>query len=149
MSLAEGWKPAKDSVLLDYLSPINVFVLLPAVRRRQFAVVLAIVGTLLISVLINFSTGLFITENYSYPTTRKSSTKNFDGTRFDTSVIDTRPWLATANLNNSLPLPVGTTLKSAFQPFDTGNTRLGEWFGFDKLFFPRCKVVAVSGIAWL
>ena len=117
-AISGGPTPAANSVLLDYLSPMNVKVLPQAIRSRHYAVAFSIVGSLLIKVLIIISTGLVASQDVAF---RKQSTvetqaftvpDNFDGGK-----IDSRPSLNVEGINRTGLYPFGSTLEHAFQPF--------------------------------
>lgn len=57
-SLEGGPKPAKDTILLDYVSQWNVIALFKSIKARHAAVALAILCSLLIQGLVVLSTGL-------------------------------------------------------------------------------------------
>lgn len=138
MNMARGPASGEDSVLLDYISPWNVTALLTSLRKRHHMVTLAILGSLLIKVLIIFSTSLFALRE---STSQKSNVQMIATDRFDTSeviylqtgqtgkVVDDRPYMTTIGMNLfGSRLPPGTTDQYAFQSFDVLDDAICKYF---------------------
>lgn len=110
---------AKQSVLLDYLSPWNVLVLPRALARGHHTVALGIVGTLLLKVLIIVSTGLFVSRDKVSQQYSTSLTKVFGvSDTFNPSNVDDRPQINLMGVNGTqLSYALGSTPEYAFQAF--------------------------------
>lgn len=121
-------KPATHSLLLDYVSDWNVVILFRALKQSSWAVVLAVLGTLLIKLITVVSTGLFMLQNVymkDVPTTLMTQA-SFDAAGFNGSKVDGTAAMVVAGawwLN--LPYPLGSTDRYAFQPFTTSDKKLG------------------------
>ncbi|CAK41549.1 uncharacterized protein An13g01490 [Aspergillus niger] len=121
-------KPATRSLLLDYVSDWNVVILFRALKQSSWAVVLAVLGTLLIKLITVVSTGLFMLQNVymkDVPTTLMTQA-SFDAAGFNGSKVDGTAAMVVAGawwLN--LPYPLGSTDRYAFQPFTTSDKKLG------------------------
>jgi hypothetical protein len=89
--MSEGFAPAKATLLLDYITPINIATLPLAVQARQFAVAAAIFGTFLIQLLIVISTGLLALENQliEHKHAKLLTSNKFDASSFNGSRVDT------------------------------------------------------------
>lgn len=124
----QGPKPATRSLLLDYVSDWNVVILFRALKQSSWAVVLAVLGTLLIKLITVVSTGLFMLQNVymkDVPTTLTTQA-SFDGAGYNGVKVDGTAAMVVAGawwLNLSHPL--GSTDKYAFQPFTTSGKKLG------------------------
>ncbi|GFN19432.1 hypothetical protein AtubIFM55763_005820 [Aspergillus tubingensis] len=119
---------ATRSLLLDYVSDWNVVILFRALKQSSWAVVLAVLGTLLIKLITVVSTGLFMLQNVylkDVPTTLTTQA-SFNGAGYNGSKVDGTAAMVVAGawwLNLSYPL--GSTDKYAFQPFTTSGKKLG------------------------
>ncbi|GKZ37496.1 hypothetical protein AbraIFM66950_009046 [Aspergillus brasiliensis] len=121
-------KPATRSLLLDYVSDWNVIILFRALKQTSWAVVLAVLGTLLIKLITVVSTGLFMLQSVymeDVPTTLKTQA-SFDGAGYNGSKVDgTAAMVVAGAWWLGLPHPLGSTDKYAFQPFTTSEKKLG------------------------
>ncbi|KAL6228809.1 hypothetical protein BDW75DRAFT_246306 [Aspergillus navahoensis] len=109
------------SILLDYVSPWNVPVLLKALRRFHWPVVLAILGTLALQLAAVSSTGLFTLESVFFENIdiATSSQYAFNPIGFSASQGDGLiPFLTVGIGWKGLAYPLGTSSEHAFQPFN-------------------------------
>ena len=117
--MLRGPTPASKGVLLDYTSDWNVIALFRSLRKKHFLVSLPILGTLLISGLTVFSTGLFAIK--SVPSAQDAQlqvTQGFDGAGFDPHSIDSRAAaMYTAAKEYNMTLPVGVAGDRVFAPY--------------------------------
>lgn len=120
--MSTGFASAKATLLLDYISPPNIVTLPMALKARQYPVVLAVLASLSIRALIIVSTGLFTLQDQiiEHTGTLMLATDKYDASHFNSSFVDTRPYLnvyGIARLNQSYPS--GTTNQYAFQSFNS------------------------------
>lgn len=114
----------KRSILLDYVSPWNVPVLLKALRRFDWPVVLAILGTLVLQLAAVSSTGLFTLEPVFFENIdiATSSQYAFNPAGFTASQGDGLiPFLTVGIGWQGLAYPPGTSSDQAFQPFNVSS----------------------------
>lgn len=118
--LRHGPSEATSSILLDYISPWNVISLFRSIKARHYTVALTILATLLIRLLIVFSTGLLLLQPIVVQDvpTRLVASDRFSSDGFMTKSIDGTAVLTVsgAELLN-LTLPNGTTRDYAYQSF--------------------------------
>ena len=67
VQMRKGFQPASQSVLLDYISPMNALALLRSLRHRHLLATLGIAGTLLLTAVTVLSTGLFVLQSVDVP----------------------------------------------------------------------------------
>ncbi|PYI19440.1 hypothetical protein BO99DRAFT_458912 [Aspergillus violaceofuscus CBS 115571] len=146
-----GPQPASRSLLLDYVSEWNVIALFRAMRHGDWAVVLAILGTLLIKLLTVASTGLFMLQSVwmEHAAAELRLQARFDGRGYDGSLVDGSAATVVAGARwQELPYPVGTTEEYAFQPFTAsiGTRNDGVIFGTVDVFSAdlNCQVGTVA-----
>ncbi|KAI9927421.1 hypothetical protein MW887_003034 [Aspergillus wentii] len=121
-------RPASQSLLLDYITPWNVISMFRSMKQKHWAVALSVLGSLLITLLTVFSTGLFMLESVrleNIPTTLKASAQ-FSSSGYDSKMVDGVPVLSVAGIRQfNLSYPTGTTDKYAFSPFNAPSTSTG------------------------
>ncbi len=128
--MSKGFAPATRTLLLDFVSPLGIVALPLAIRTRQFAVIISIIGSFLLQVTIVLSTGLLILRDLPIQHTRAQliASDGFDATAFNSSAVDTRSYLnvfAVADLNQSFP--EGTTDLYAFQSSNSSRASACKW----------------------
>ena len=114
---------AKQSVLLDYVSPVQPVVLYSSTRARHWPVLTAAVGSVIITALTVVSTSLFVLEpmlleQHHVPMAFSSRINN---TLLDQSIIDFTPVLSALTIlsgNLSMAYPLGTNQQYATEVFD-------------------------------
>jgi hypothetical protein len=119
--MREGPKSASRSVGADFVSPWSLISLLKSLEFSQHMTTLIIVGTFLIELVTVFSTGLFELQHVTLDDapTDLVSTANFDGSNFDSQMVDGTPVLTVAGVKMfNLSYPAGTSSQYAFQPFN-------------------------------
>lgn len=117
-------QPSKQSVLLDYVSPMQPVVLFSSARARHWPVLTAAIGSILIIAMTVVSTSLFVLEQTvleqgQVPMTISS---RINDTVFDQSVIDSSPILSALTVvsgNLSMKYPLGTNQQYATDVFGT------------------------------
>jgi len=111
-----------QSLLLDYVSGNLLSVLSGSIRRRHVPVIISTVGSLTILLVTVFSTGLFVLQSTTiHKRTPVSVSSTFDGARFNTSVVDVFPVLATSSTlsgNLSMQYPPNTNADYAVESFN-------------------------------
>ena len=118
--MGKGFTPASQSILLDYISSWNVLALYRSFRRYQFLVALPILGTLLIQLMVVFSTGLLaIQDTLMVAQVPVTVSQAFEGSGFQNgSNVDAQPFALNYGVQNfSLSYPFGTTRDYAFAEF--------------------------------
>ncbi|KAH0283938.1 hypothetical protein KCU62_g8649, partial [Aureobasidium sp. EXF-3399] len=114
-------QPAEQSVLLDYVSPMQPVVLFSSARAKHWPVLTAAIGSILITALTVISTSLFAVEPIlftQYASMALSSRIN--NTLFDQNLIDSSPVLSAMTLlsgNLSMAYPLGTNQQYATDMF--------------------------------
>ena len=122
--MRQGPAPAATTVLLDYVSPMNILALFAAIRASHFFVALAIAGSLLVKLLTIVSTGLFTLrpEVISNPHATLSLTNKFDGSSLNIAEVNFRPVYTVYGMNTwNLTTPFGTADGFAVQTFNSSN----------------------------
>lgn len=122
--MSDNPQPAKASVLLDYVSPMQPVVLFSSARAQHWPVLTAAIGSILIIVMTVVSTSLFlleqtVLEQNQIPMTLSS---RIDDSSFDLSVIDSSPVLSALTIisgNLSMEYPLGTNQQYATDVFST------------------------------
>ncbi|KAH0370695.1 hypothetical protein KCU65_g2265, partial [Aureobasidium melanogenum] len=117
-------QPAKQSVLLDYVSPMQPVVLISSARVKHWPVFTAAVGSMVIVAMTVVSTSLFVLEHMIYQQDQvpMSVSNRINDSSFDQSVIDSSPVLsalAIASGNLSMQYPLGTNQQYATDVFTT------------------------------
>lgn len=122
--MSQGETPAEDTLLLNYLTSSTLGSFFRSIRRRHFPVSIGISGSLLLRLLIIFSTGLFSLENRSIVYNKEfitldnldlGSCSMHENTR-DPQPVSSCEYLWGARAHN-LPLPHGSTSEFAVQTF--------------------------------
>lgn len=117
--LLRGPTPVSKGVLLDYTSDWNVIALFRSLRKKHFLVSIPILGSLLISGLTVFSTGLFAIK--SVPVAKKAQmqvTQAWNGYNYHLHTADARAAAVyTSAREYNVTLPVGITGDHAFPIF--------------------------------
>ncbi|GAB1199277.1 hypothetical protein APSETT444_008623 [Aspergillus pseudonomiae] len=123
-SLHEKPEVAEKSILLDYIIPMQPFTVIKALRNRHFAVAAGATGSMLLTLLIIISTGLFSLQEvgvqkdnvpillYDYFSGENPTLDAEGATPFDT--------LNSVLFDNG-SYPEGTTANLAFQRFSASN----------------------------
>lgn len=108
--MLRGATPASKGVLLDYGSDWIVTALFKSLRKSHFLVSLPILGTLLVSGLTVFSTGLFAMKNVPVHSEAKMQiTQAFNGSSYDPRTVDSRAaaiYMAADQYNATLPVGI-------------------------------------------
>ncbi|KAH0014302.1 hypothetical protein KCU78_g8740, partial [Aureobasidium melanogenum] len=112
---------AKDSLLLDYVSPNPVIVLWKSLRAKHWPVVVTVLGSQLIILVTVISTGIFVLE----PTLvqRKETpmaVRKFNNSNLNITIVNALPVLAVSGImsgNISVAYPAYTNQFSAIEPF--------------------------------
>ncbi|KAK4940635.1 hypothetical protein LTR10_019265 [Elasticomyces elasticus] len=120
--LRRGLAPARDSLLLDYVSPILPKVLTIAAANHDWAILASAIGVSLLKIVIIFSTGLLVLT----PTPMSHSVSNaivnskFEGTNYTTGplVIDTQLMRYYGIQQRGLEYQYGTTGTVAYDTLD-------------------------------
>lgn len=123
-AMAKSSTPADHSLFLDYISPWNLLSLFRSLRASHFIVALAIAGTLLIDLLIVFSTGLFMPQitHVTHHSRQLMASTKLDGSRFISDCVDERAYTIIFGVyRNNLSYPFSTTEKYAYQYFNTSD----------------------------
>ncbi|KAI9695228.1 MAG: hypothetical protein M1820_008800 [Bogoriella megaspora] len=119
-ALAQGPTPARNSLMLDYISPWSGQVLLMSLRARHWPVFLATLGKFILTMLSLFSTGFLTLDTVILPQGPMPFTVNsaFDAGGFKQSDIDGRVYEKFYGMKQySLSFPPGTSDQYAFQTF--------------------------------
>ncbi|KAL8280724.1 hypothetical protein RQP46_006728 [Phenoliferia psychrophenolica] len=75
LSLSQGGEPADTTLLLDYTSESDFFILWPAIKRKHHLTVLAILLSLLTLLISPFASALFAVKNISVPSGNVTTTQ--------------------------------------------------------------------------
>lgn len=112
---------AERSLLLDYVSPNTVVLLWVSIRRRHFAVIITVVGSLLIISIAVVSTSLFVLQPVMVErNSTMSLTSQLDAASFNISQITSIPILAATTIlsgNLSITYPPNTNDRYATESF--------------------------------
>jgi hypothetical protein len=125
--MAIGPQPASKSVLLDYVSSMDLTSLYHSIRNSHTAVTLAITASFMIKAVIVFSTGLFASQYINVIRDHMTliAHNKFDGSNFDWSSVDARPASVVFGVEGlGLALPPGTTKQHAVQSFSDPSGKL-------------------------
>ncbi|KAH0847288.1 hypothetical protein AYO21_07323 [Fonsecaea monophora] len=119
--MAKGPQRAENSLLLDYVTPLQLSSLWRSLRRGHFAVSSSIIVFVLIKVITVLSTGMFSLQSVQRNDVPTSMALNntFVGTDFDHAAsVDSRAaFVAYGHKAYNISLPVGTTDQHAVQSF--------------------------------
>lgn len=127
-SLAAGQTSAKQSLLLDYISAWNVGALFTSAKARHFDVTAGIAATLLMQLMIVFSTGLFALEPQTIQRSGVSVTPNFNFAYRPNVTIDSRDFMTALALQDyGLEYRHGTSEHFAYQTFNFSSTDLRKY----------------------
>ena len=113
---------ADHSVLLDYLSPMLPITLWKAIQHRDWAVVASSLGTVILSIVIIFATGLLVLARttWVWHDATISIDSKFDGSRYRASIDGIAALTYYGILNRDTEQPYGTTESVAFDTIDLG-----------------------------
>lgn len=148
LTMKNSPSPARNSVLLDYLSPFSFFALLFSIKARHWPVALAIFGSFMLQLAIVASSGLLSLQAIALtvPTEDLSSTFTFNTSDFlplyermdiynpVEDPIDGqayRSWYGITQQN--IDYSFGTTPTAAFQPFNLSTPQSSADFRGEKL----------------
>lgn len=122
--MAHGSQPASQSVLLDYISPMNIIVLLRASYRRHYLAALTVAITLGFQLNVALSTGLFFLSNLQqsdiqvHLQTTQRFIANTEVSEYSGINPNVLPWATVLSFSDyDLRPPLGTTHTKAFQLF--------------------------------
>jgi hypothetical protein len=122
--LAAGPASAERTVLLDYISNWNVKVLVFSIKAKHFDVFLVIAATLLLQLVIIFSTGLFALEARTMSLDHVPISTLFEFAN-PSANINSLPFMtALAIKQHNLDYPAGTTETFAYQTFNVSRLDL-------------------------
>ncbi|KAK5334062.1 hypothetical protein LTR20_010506 [Exophiala xenobiotica] len=125
MNLQKQGVSGASSILLDYISALQIVTLWKSTRNGDLLTVVTIIGFMLLKLITLASTGLLAEQ----PTTLTSMTIPLHGiTRLDGSLYNETQYIAKADsslvytafgiMSKSLPLPEGTTNSLVYETFD-------------------------------
>ncbi|RDL41748.1 uncharacterized protein BP5553_01727 [Venustampulla echinocandica] len=121
-NMADSPQVVDRSLLLDYVSPINVGVFYRSVRMRDWAVAAAVTGSFLIKLIIIASTGLFA-DNFVHlniEVTDLPVLDRFKPGSLNMSNLNSRPIHRIYGVRAlNMTYPAGTTAQHAFTNIDT------------------------------
>ena len=121
VEMANGPSRADRSLLLDYITPFQIFAIGRAIRNRHFLVVATIVVFFLLKVVTIISTGMLGLEILQISSTPKTIFLNssFSGATFRGGLfVDSRPAYAVDGIQSyNLSYPAGTTDEYAVELF--------------------------------
>lgn len=119
--MAKGPQPALNSLLLDYVTPLQLVSLWNSLRKRHFAVTSSISVFFLIKIITIVSTSTFELASIQQNgvATAMSLNNTFDGSKFDHAAsVDSRAAYIVYGANQyNVSLPVGTSDTYAVQTF--------------------------------
>ncbi|EXJ62269.1 hypothetical protein A1O7_02702 [Cladophialophora yegresii CBS 114405] len=120
-NMAMGPQPAKNSLLLDYVTPLQILSFWRSLKRRHFAVSIGIGVFVLIKVITVLSTGIFSLQSVQRNDVPTSMALNntFDGTSFQhAAAVDSRAaFVAYGHRQYNISLPIGSTDQYTVQGF--------------------------------
>lgn len=121
---------AKDSLLLDYVSPNPLVVLWKSLRAKHWPVLISVIGSQLIILVTVISTSLFVLESTTVQQKKVPMTvRRFDASNFNASLVDALPVLAVSSImsgNISVTYPSHTNEFIAIEPFAPVQNVSGE-----------------------
>jgi len=127
VELIRGPSPVEKTLLLDYISPLEITTFILAIQNRHWLVLASQAGFNLMKLMIIASTALFSLQpvDIARNSTQLMSLDRFNGSAYNLSAVDFRPiyntyWASSLGTD----FPVGTTEKYAYQTFQPtyGNT---------------------------
>ncbi|OCT50315.1 hypothetical protein CLCR_06575 [Cladophialophora carrionii] len=120
-NMATGPQPAKNSLLLDYVTPLQILSFWRSLKRRHFAVSIGIGVFVLIKVITVLSTGIFSLQSVQRTDvpTLMALNNTFDGSSFQhAAAVDSRAaFVAYGHRQYNISLPSGSTDQYAVQGF--------------------------------
>ncbi|KAI1609302.1 hypothetical protein EDD37DRAFT_653735 [Exophiala viscosa] len=123
--MAKGPQPVQDSLLLDYVTPLQLFSLWKSLRKGHVAVASSIAVFFLIKIITIVSTSTFelISIQRSGVATTMSFNTTFNGSSFNHAAsVDARAVISVYGANQyNVSLPVGTSDTYAVQTFSPAN----------------------------
>lgn len=124
-------QPAKNSLLLDYLSLRSTTVLWTSFRAKHYPVVIAVVGSMAITFITIVSTGLIVLQ--ATVVDKQNVTmflaSQFGDTPFNSSLVDGIASTAISSIlsgNLSITYPPNTNSKYAVEPFRIASDFVGK-----------------------
>ncbi|KAK3367800.1 hypothetical protein B0H63DRAFT_405165 [Podospora didyma] len=115
-AMAEGFQPARHSLLLDYIDPLNIVTLYKSIQNRHWTVTCAVAGTFLLQAAVVLSSGLFVSKQTTIYNTDAQVIVHDTFTGQFSGVIDQKPAAnAYGILSSNLTYPQGTYERYAFQ----------------------------------
>jgi hypothetical protein len=123
-SLAAGPASANRSLLLDYVSPSNLVALVRSMRSMHLDVSLAIAATLLLQLIVIFSTGLFALDTRTLYRSDVPLTTHVQFANTSTGVSARTFLTALAMRQFDLKYPLGSTETFAYQTFNVSSAGL-------------------------
>lgn len=127
-SLAAGQASAENSLLLDYISTWNIRVMFRSGKARQFDVTIGVAATLILQLMIIFSTGLFALEPQIMHQSDIPVTTNFNFAYRPNVSADSRDFMtAVAIQDYNLEYRHGTSEEFAYQTFDHSNINMRKY----------------------
>ncbi|OAL46685.1 hypothetical protein IQ07DRAFT_634331 [Pyrenochaeta sp. DS3sAY3a] len=123
--LANGPAPARNTILLEYLSPSPLPAIWKSYQNRHWAVTMTVVGELLLLLATVFITGLFTLENTFIREADVPLRRNdFNTSNFNVSTLDASPaLLSLAIQSQNLSYPKGTSLDTVVPLFEPDQHR--------------------------
>jgi len=122
-------QPAKYSLLLDYISPNQVFALWNSLCAKDYTVSVSILGSLLVIAATVVSTGLFVLQPLSVIRLGAMIDYHdeFSFSHFNSSLVDSVPLLLAVGLlsNLSIAAPPGTNQTYAVRSFNASEPLYG------------------------
>lgn len=125
-------------MLLDYISCWNVKVLFASIKAKHFDVSLAIAATLLLQLLIIFSTGLFTLEGRTIYLEHVPITTHFKFASPSVNINSLPFMTALAIRQHNLDYPAGSTETFAYQTFNVSGLDLRKHFPISALYTALC-----------
>ncbi|KIV94088.1 hypothetical protein PV10_05244 [Exophiala mesophila] len=123
--LAKGPQPANNSLLLDYVTPLQIVAFWKSLRNRHFVVASTILVFVLVKVITVASTGIFSLQAVpkNNIATVMALNNTFDASDFQhAAAVDTRPaYIVYGHREYNNTLPIGTTDSYAVQIFAPNN----------------------------
>lgn len=119
-SLRTGKLRASQTVLLDYVSPWSLKVLFTSAKEKHFMVTLPVLGNLLLTLILVFSTGLFsLQETAIRVPVSIAVSQLFNSTGVDLNTTRESPWEIAYGIRYlDLTRPYGTTAHHLFPHFN-------------------------------
>jgi hypothetical protein len=120
-NMARSPQPAKNSLLLDYVTPLQILSFWRSLKRRHFTVSIGIGVFVLIKVITVLSTGIFslqTVQRHDVPTSMALN-NTFDASNFQhAAAVDSRAaFVAYGHRQYNISLPIGSTDRYAVQGF--------------------------------